>query len=124
MEHNSPINYENSNDANRLLPENVFTNENKPSYLGTVISRPSLFDELYSKPSQESIDKYERAFQARLAYEKNCITKYDFPDWMMKPSLQPKQGETMSDYAVRFGTTIEEMKEILPAVEHALQNGL
>ena len=91
---------------------------------GAVISRSSFFDEIYSKPSQESIDKYERAFQARLAYEKNCIAKYDYPDWMMKPSLPPKQGERMSDYAMRFGTTIEEMKECLPAVERVLQNGL
>jgi hypothetical protein len=88
------------------------------------ISRSSFFDEVNSKPSQESIDKYERAFQARLAYEKNCIAKYDFPDGMMMPSLPPKEGERMYDYAMRFGTTIEEMKECLPAVERALQNGL
>jgi hypothetical protein len=98
--------------------------ESQQSCITAVISRSSFFDEIYSKPSQESIDKYERAFQARLAYEKNCIVKYDYPDWMMKPSLPPKQGEGMSDYAMRFGTTIEEMKECLPAVERALQNGL
>ena len=98
--------------------------QNPPLCKAAVISRSSFFDEIYSKPSQESIDKYECAFQARLAYEKNCIAKYDYPDWMIKPSKPPKQGERMSDYAMRFGTTIEEMKECLPAVERALQNGL
>ncbi len=87
-------------------------------------NKSSFFSEIYSGPSRESIEKHERAFQARLAYEKNCIAKYDFPDWMMKPSLPPKQGERMADYAVMFGTTIEEMKQCLHAVEEALRKGL
>ena len=97
--------------------------EVKPSLnIAGVISRSSFLDEIMGKPSQESIEKYERAFNARLAYEKNCIAKYDYPD--NRPSRPPKKGDTMLDYAFRFGTTIEEMKECLPAVEHALQNGL
>ena len=46
----------------------------------SVISRSSFFDDIYAKPSRESIDKYERAFNAQLAYEKNCIAKYDYPE--------------------------------------------
>ncbi len=90
----------------------------------SVISRSSFFDEMYGKPSQESIDKYERAFNARLAYEKNCIAKYDCPDWMHKPSKIPIKGERMEDFACRFGTTIQEMKDVEMQVERALQNGL
>lgn len=75
-------------------------------------------------PSKESIEKHERAFNARLAYEKNCIAKYDYPDWMMKPSKPPIKGERMEDYACRYGTTIKEMKDVLPAVERGLANGL
>ena len=98
--------------------------ENPQLHKHSVISRSSFFDEIMGKPSQESIDKYERAFNARLAYEKNCIAKYDYPDWMIKPSKPPIKGERMEDFADRFGTTIQEMKECTPAVERALQNGL
>ena len=90
----------------------------------SVISRSSFLDEIMGKPSQESIDKYERAFNARLAYEKNCISKYDYPDWMGKPSKPPIKGERMEDFACRFGTTIQEMKDVEIQVERALQNGL
>jgi hypothetical protein len=72
------------------------------------------------KPSQESIDKYERAYQARLAYEKNCIAKYDYPDH--RPSKPPIIGERMEDFACKFGTTIQEMKDVEIQVELALQN--
>ena len=89
-----------------------------------VISRSSFFNEIYGKPSQESIDKYERAFNARLAYEKNCIAKYDYPDWMCKLSKPPIKGERMEDFACKFGTTIQEMKDCEMQVERALQNGL
>jgi len=71
-------------------------------------------------PTQESIDNYNRAFDARLAYEKNCIAKYDYPDFMNKPSRPPKRGETMTDYAMRYGTSIKEMKDCWLAVESAL----
>ena len=88
----------------------------------SVISRSSFFDEIYGKQSQESIDKYERAFNARLAYEKNCIVKYDYPD--NRPSKPPIKGERMEDFACRFGTTIQEMKDVEMQVERALQNDL
>lgn len=67
-------------------------------------------------------EKSERAFQALLAYEKNCIAKYDYPD--NRPSKPPIKGERMSDYAERYGTTIEEMKSHWKGVEYALANGL
>lgn len=98
--------------------------QNPPLSKGAVISRSSFFDEIYGKPSQKSIDKYERAFNARLAYEKNCIAKYDYPDWMGKPSKPPINGERMGDFAYRFETTIQEMKDVETQVERALQNGL
>ena len=79
-------------------------------------------DKYFAKPSKESIEKYERAFEARLAYEKNCIDKYDYPDWMMKTSRPPKKGERMIDFAMRFNTTIEEMKACLPQVKRSLAN--
>lgn len=93
----------------------------KPSLnIAGVISRSSFYDEIMAKPSQESIDKYERAFNARLAYEKNCIAKYDYPD--NRPSKPPIKGERMEDFACRFGTTIQEMKDVEMQVERALQN--
>jgi hypothetical protein len=67
-------------------------------------------------------EKYNRAFNARLAYEKNCILKYDYTDG--RPSKPPKVGDSMLDFANRFDTTIEEMKDCLPHVEDALKNGL
>lgn len=79
-------------------------------------------DLIYNKSSQESIDRYERAFEARLAYEKNCIAKYDYPNWMCKPSRPSKKGETMLDYAIRFNTTVEEMKKCEREVDRFLEN--
>lgn len=70
----------------------------------------------------KSEEKYESAFNARLAYEKNCIAKYDYPDWMRKPSKPPIKGERMIDFAMKYNTTIEEMKACLPQVERALAN--
>jgi hypothetical protein len=71
-------------------------------------------------PSRGSIERYQRAFNAALAYEKNCIAKYDYPDWMNKPSKPPKKGERMEDYAAKYGTTIKEMKDQWRNVERAL----
>lgn len=94
-----------------------------PQYLkNAVISRSDFLNEYYSQPTQEEIYKTERAFQALLAYEKNCIAKYDYPD--NRPSKPPIKGERMSDYAERYGTTIEEMKSHWRGVEYALVNGL
>lgn len=58
------------------------------------------------------------AYSARLAYEKNCILKYDRPNMN---SVTPKKGESLKDYALMFGTTPEAMKEILPEVERELK---
>lgn len=96
------------------LPIHGFTNR---------LEREAFEEQYLNKLSKESIEKHERAFNARLAYEKNCIAKYDYPDWM-KPSRPPKMGENMSNFAMRYGTTIKEMKDVLPAVERALENGL
>ena len=87
------------------------------------LEREEFENQYLAKPSKESIDKYERAFEARLAYEKNCIAKYDYPEWN-KPSRPPKKGETMRCFAIRYQTTIKEMKDCEMAVEHALDNGL
>lgn len=57
------------------------------------------------------------AFNARLAYEKNCIAKYDQPQ---RPSKTPIEGERMIDYAYMFGCSVEEMKQVLPEVERHL----
>ena len=92
------------------------------SLKNAVISRSDFLNEYYIQPTQEEIDKTERAFQALLAYEKNCIAKYDSPD--NRPSKPPIKGERMSDYAERYGTTIEEMKSHWKSVEYALANGL
>ena len=86
------------------------------SLKNAVISRS---DSIANKVLRE---KSERAFQSLLAYEKNCIAKYDSPD--NRPSKPPIKGERMSDYAERYGTTIEEMKSHWKSVEYALANGL
>ena len=74
----------------------------------------------FLNPSQEMMDKCKRAFDAALAYEKNCAAKYDYPDWMQVPSRPPKKGESMADFACRYGTTTQEMKECWQQVERAL----
>ena len=69
---------------------------------------------------------YERAFEAALAYERNCIAKYDYPDWMRKQSRPQAEGDSMSDYAERFGVTVRQMKDCEQEVEWVLkqeQNG-
>lgn len=51
-------------------------------------------------PTKESIEKHERAFNAMMAYEKNCIAKYDYPD--NRPSKPPINGERMVDFACKY----------------------
>ena len=80
----------------------------------------SILNNYLAKPNKELFAAQERAFNAALAYEKNCIAKYDYPDWMGKPSRPPKKGETMEDFARRHCTTIEEMKAQWRQVEEAL----
>lgn len=43
---------------------------------------------------------------------------------MSKPSKPAIKGERMEDFACKFGTTIQEMKDVEMQVERALQNGL
>ena len=74
------------------------------------------------KPSAEMIEKQERAYNALLAYEKNCLkheAKYIDPRMAKIP-----KGEQMGDFAMRYGTTIKEMKDQWRQVESALANGL
>ena len=58
-----------------------------------------------------------RAYEALLAYEKNCIEKYDRPHG---PSMTPPKGERMEDYAIMYNTTVKEMKNHWRAVEKEL----
>jgi hypothetical protein len=73
-------------------------------------------------PTKESIEKQERAFNAMMAYEKNCIAKYDYPD--NTPSKPIPRGERMEDFACKYGTTIKEMKACGLQVDRALANSL
>ncbi|OWP76854.1 hypothetical protein [Flavobacterium oreochromis] len=59
----------------------------------------------------------ERAFEAALAYEKNCRAKYDR---FNQQSLPIPKGEQMSDYARAFGVTVKEMKDYEFQVEKIL----
>ena len=86
------------------------------------LSREGFENEYLCKPSAEDLDKHKRAFDALLAYEKNCILKYDYPD--NRPSKPPKKGERMEDYARTFGVEIKDMKACWREVERALENGL
>ncbi len=64
---------------------------------------------------QRTVDK--KAFDAALAYEKNCGAKYDRYN---QPSLPIPKGEQMSDFAAQYGTTVKEMKECEFQVEYVL----
>ena len=80
------------------------------------------FKDLYlNTPSVEQLEKQGKAFQALLAYETNCRNKYDREN---KPSLPPKKGETMLDFANKFETTVEEMKQCWREVEQELSRQL
>lgn len=82
------------------------------------------FNRLYSGSwdSKETVAAYERAFKARLEYEKNCMAKYDYPKWTGRPSKTPIKGERIHDFAIRYNTTVKEMKcsSLLDAVERQL----
>ena len=58
--------------------------------------------------------KADRAFWALFFYEINCISKYDIPG---RPSRIPAPGEKMSDFASRYGTTVDDMKRMWLQVE-------
>lgn len=59
------------------------------------------------------------AFDALVAYERNCIAKYDHP---VHPSRKPVEGERMEDFARQYGTTIDDMKKARNEVEAFLEN--
>ena len=69
----------------------------------------------------QKFKNFQRAYNARIAYEKNCLLKYDFPHWMNKNSSPPKPGETMKDYAIKYKTTVREMKDCETAANKTLQ---
>jgi len=71
-------------------------------------------------PTKESIEKHDRAFNAMMAYEKNCIAKYDYQD--NRPSKPPIKGETMEAFACMYRTTIKEMKACGLYVDMELAN--
>lgn len=75
------------------------------------------FANYYSGIDQPS-KEIENSFNALLAYEKNCILKYDRPN---KPSICPKRGERMQDFALKFNTSIELMKKQRNMVELYLE---
>lgn len=84
------------------------------------MSNREFIHEYFAQPNDEWIETQERAFNAALAYEKNCIAKYDYVD--MRPSRPPKKGEKMEDFAFKYGTTKEEMKNQWRQVERVLTN--
>lgn len=63
---------------------------------------------------------YEVAFNAMLAYEKNCIAKYDYLD--NRPSKIPIKGERIGDFAYSYGTTVKEMRNCEMQVEYTLKH--
>lgn len=81
--------------------------------------RMNNFMELYfQKPNIKILEIQERAFQAALAYEKNCRkheSKYRHPQMAKIP-----KGESMYEFAMRYGTTVEEMKNQWRQVEYVL----
>ncbi len=67
------------------------------------------------------INLTSNAFKARLEYERNCEAKYDRPG---RPSIAPREGERMVNYAQKWGCSIYEMIEVLPEVERYMQSGI
>lgn len=76
------------------------------------------FEQLYMGHPYEQPEDEKRAFNALMAYEKNCFIFYDRPG---KPSLTPRRGERIQDYALEYETTAEEMKKQRNAVEDQLK---
>lgn len=69
------------------------------------------------KPSGGSTIR--NAFRARLAYERRCAWRYDRPG---RPSLPIQKGDRMEDFAIKFGTTVQEMKDVLREVEKFMED--
>ncbi len=81
------------------------------------MTRENYLREILGSPSIDSLIAEKRAFDAALAYEKNCRMKYDHP---LFPSRNPIKGERISDFAEKFQTTVNEMKLQWKAVEFTL----
>jgi hypothetical protein len=109
----------------KAMDENIWNIKNKNGKLPkhSVISRLEReeWEAAYlKKPSAEMIKKQERAYNALLDYEKNFLkheAKYINPQMAKIP-----KGERMGDFAMRYGTTIKEMKNQWRQVESALAN--
>lgn len=83
---------------------------------------PLDLSEISAKAYLEKLQKKgQKAFDARLAYEKNCIEKYDYPKYTGRPSQPPPKGERMEDYAMLHNTTVREMKEVELQVDEELR---
>jgi hypothetical protein len=65
------------------------------------------------------INRDDNAFKAALEYEINCRLKYDKEHG---PSISPKVGERMGDFAERYGTAIHKMKMYERQVEDFLED--
>ena len=102
----------NPKDKNGKLPIQGVTNR---------LERGEFMKQYLCEPTQEDKEVYERAFAARLAYERRCAWKYDRTN---RSSLPVKKGDRMEDFAVKYGTTVKEMKDCEMAVERAMANGL
>lgn len=61
--------------------------------------------EIYGKIEPEIQLSIQRAFDAMLSYEKNCMEKYD------RGNIPIPKGERMACFAMRYKTTVEEMKQ-------------
>ena len=59
----------------------------------------------------------DRAFVAMMAYEKNCILKYDRDNSPSRPIPKKDQQEA---FAIKHRTTVKEMRECLPDVERLM----
>lgn len=63
----------------------------------------------------------KREFEALLAYEENCILKYDAKEGEpQRPSYRPKEGERMLDYARKHNVSIYLMKRHWKQVDQEL----
>lgn len=95
------------------------------TYIDSLLKKQSHkeFEEQYlCKPSKEQCEEYQKAFDAAVAYESNYRTKYEHPEGCYKYRKTPVRGETMYDFACRFGTTIKEMKKCEREVDNYLDN--
>lgn len=103
--------------------ENKFTENGHTMFEGDVLQRLQRLAHLEEQIKQGELAPIDNnaAWRAMLAYERNCIEKYDDP-LNRYPSKPPIKGERMIDYANKFGVTIEEMKGQAGKVERFLEH--